>query len=358
MPESEEQGLQDLLCQIESVAHSLKNQHQGLSTKVRTQSQQATKTIRNDRKALDMQLQRTGRSVAKTIEASHTKSSYQPLLSWPGFIPSTTDGVIKKDTLVAACTNLTSNFEKLTSLADQANQRLNAIHRAAMETEDEITTLTQDLEGLQSAIEFLDDLQGDLEDARTNLQGLEKKQAIAQQEMTESRRQEQACDMERRHQKKKARWLWAAAPVTGGLSAFPAMYASHSKRKSARLRDGYEDRAISLASEIEDAKSLESELSLFVQESEIATRKVDQINSSTAGVISKNQTIANMITAKCEEYICLKEEAMIMAARTRKLQSHVEMLDHIDGQDEVRGIMENLMEDLEDTKMKGRLMGT
>ncbi|KAL8708964.1 MAG: hypothetical protein Q9225_007522 [Loekoesia sp. 1 TL-2023] len=360
MAESDMQELQEALSQIESIALSLGNRHQGLANKVHAQSQQAIDNIRNDRKALELQLQRTGRSVAKTIETSNTMSSPRPLLSYFfGYVPSTGDAVVKKDTLVAACTNLINNFEELTRLAGQANKRLNTIHRAAIQGEDEITLLAQDLEEFQfdSHFDDLEELQEDLEDARSDLQELKKTQAIAQEGLKEFRRQELACDIERRHQKKKARWLWAAAPVTGGLSAFPAMYASHSKRKSARSRDKYEDQANSLASHIKEAQSEESELSSCVQQFEAASSKLDTINDSTAGVVKQNQILLNMVAAKCEEYICLKEVSMTMVARARKLQGRVEMLEYTDGQDEVRNIMENLIEDLEDTEM-GRLAGS
>lgn len=135
------------------------------------------------------------------------------------------------------------------------------------------------------------------------------------------------------------------------------MYASHSKRKSARSRDEYEDQASSLASHIEDVKSFEAELSSWVQEFEAASSKLETISLSTAGVIKQNQTLSNLVAAKCEEYTRLKDEAMVMATRTRKLLARVEMLEHVDEQYEVESIMEDLMEDLKGTEME-RLAGS
>lgn len=87
-------------------------------------------------------------------------------------------------------------------LAGQANKRLNAIYRAAIETEDEITRLAQDLGKFQSGLCIFEDLQEDLKDSRSDLEDLEKIQATAREELREFRMYELAYDIERQHQKK------------------------------------------------------------------------------------------------------------------------------------------------------------
>ncbi|KAL8707444.1 MAG: hypothetical protein Q9220_007532 [cf. Caloplaca sp. 1 TL-2023] len=158
-------------------------------------------------------------------------------------------------------------------------------------------------------------------------------------------------DAKRQHQKKKARWLWAAARVTGGLSALPATYASHRKRDFGRLQEACEHLAEQTASKLEQAQALESTLSSCVQAFEAANNKRNSINNSTASVVKQIQTPSNLVTAKCAEYTILKEEAMTMAAKTRKLQAHVEMLEYTDGEEEVKGVMESLIEDIKGSEM-------
>lgn len=202
MAQDDIQELQEALSWIESIARSLGNRHQALTDEVCTQSQQATNNIGNDKKALELQLQQTGRSIANTTKISNTMTSSIPLLSFISYISSGGDVVTKRDNLVTACTDLVSNFEELTRLAGQANKRLNAIYRAAIETEDEITRLAQDLGKFQSGLCIFEDLQEDLKDSRSDLEDLEKIQATAREELREFRMYELAYDIERQHQKK------------------------------------------------------------------------------------------------------------------------------------------------------------
>ena len=134
------------------------------------------------------------------------------------------------------------------------------------------------------------------------------------------------------------------------------MYASHSKRRTRRLHDAHRTQARNLESDIEEAKSFESDLSLYVEEHQAASSKLEIIKSSTARVTRENKTLAKLVEAKCEDYMSLKEESVKMASKTRNLQSRVEMLGYAEGAKEVQQVMWGLAEDLGEEGM-GRLGG-
>lgn len=200
--DSDLRQLQETLSDIESTAQSLEGKHNTLASEVRIQSQRANANFTNDRKALAEQLRLTGQSITKTIEAANTTSSHQPLLSFSGYIFSVNDAPTTKDNLSTACSSLIGNFDKLAKLVDEANEELSAIHRAALQTEDEIAILSKELKEFESEFEDLQEPEEELEGAIAKLQELEEAQDNTQRELKDCRWQQAMYEEERRHQKK------------------------------------------------------------------------------------------------------------------------------------------------------------
>ena len=203
---SDLQLLRETLSEIESTAQYLEGKHKSLASGVNTQCQGANVNIIYDKKALTEQLRLTGHFISKTIEATKDIFSHQPLLSCFGYILLDDGTLTSKDTLTTACSSLISNFDELAKLAGEANERLNAIHRAALQKEDEIAVLAKELEDFDSEYADLEDLEEELADARAELRDIQKaqqnSQQNSQQELKECRWQQAAYEKERRHQTK------------------------------------------------------------------------------------------------------------------------------------------------------------
>ncbi|KAL8769262.1 MAG: hypothetical protein Q9194_005498 [Teloschistes cf. exilis] len=339
-------ALQLKLVAFEAQGNELRSRQQKLAEGVEDQTRRAQTDIAQNQHVLKKQLQIACGSVNRTIE---TVAPNQKWLSWV-YNSST---LTRQNSISATCQDLISAFDRLANTAADANRRLNAIHRDALQTEHQLTQLAPELQGceteIEGVLEIVEKLLGKVQEATQEL--VEARQE-AEKRLEERRDLALGSHLLKRQRQKQARWLWAGALVTGGLTAPLALAASSSKRTYRRLRDSMAVQAASIEEGLEECQETEAALAEDVEKIETATAKLEAAKESLAAVVRKNSNLTKVVKTQLEQYLELREQAMMVASRARELQGRVDTLTYAEGAQEVKRVMAGLVDDLQDKEIK------
>ncbi|KAL9583586.1 MAG: hypothetical protein Q9212_002613 [Teloschistes hypoglaucus] len=334
------------LVAFESQGNELRSRQQKLAETVENQTRRAQTDIAKDQDVLKKQLQVACGSVNRTIETVTPNQKWLPWLY-------NTSTLTRQDSISATCRDLISAFDRLANTAADANKRLNAIHRDALQTEDQLTQLAPELEGceteIEGVLEVIEELLGKVQEATQEL--FEARQE-AEKKLEERRDLALGSHLLKRHRQKQARWLWAGALVTGGLTAPLALAASSSKRSYRKMRDSMAIQAASIEEGLEECQDLEAGLAEDADKIETATTKLEAAKESLAVVIRKNSNLTKVVKTQLEQYLELREQAMMVASRARELQGRVDTLTYAEGVKEVKLVMAGLIDDLQGKEIK------
>lgn len=142
----------------------LECQHRKLDTQVESHTNYARNEIAKDRHILSLQLQVACGSMKHTIEAVNPSQRW---LSWHCLES------IALAHLSQSCRDLTTHFDRLADLAANANKKLNAIYRDALETEDQLIGMTSTLKILgrdsERLLENVDEVLEEMQDMTQKL---------------------------------------------------------------------------------------------------------------------------------------------------------------------------------------------
>ncbi|KAI4256827.1 MAG: hypothetical protein LQ352_001907 [Teloschistes flavicans] len=348
MDEDEEwmPALKSRLVQFEAQARKLQFRQQSLAETVENQTRCAHNDIAKDQDVLKRQLQVACGSVNHTIEAVVSNRRWLPWLYDETALTTQND-------ISAICQDLITAFDRLANTAADANRRLNAIHRNALQTEDQLTELAPELETCETEIgrvlEVVEELLGTAQEATQEL--VEARQE-AEKELEVRRGLERGSQQLKRHRQKQARWLWAGALVTGGLIAPFAMAASSSKRNYRNFRDSMADQAANIEKGLEEQQEIEAALAKDVDKIETANTKLEATKGSLAVVIKKNDILTTVVKTQLDQYLNLREQAMMVASRARELHGRVDTLTYAEGANEVKRVMAGLVDDMQGKEIK------
>ncbi|KAL8693623.1 MAG: hypothetical protein Q9218_001581 [Villophora microphyllina] len=84
----------------------------------------------------------------------------------------------------------------------------------------------------------------------------------------------------------------------------------------------------------------------------MATAEVEATKESLGMVIKKNDTLTKVVRTQLEQYLNLREQAMMVASRARELQGRADTLTYAEGVMEVKRVMAGLVDDLQEREMK------
>ncbi|KAL8629760.1 hypothetical protein Q9189_004554 [Teloschistes chrysophthalmus] len=335
------------LVAFEAQGNELRSRQQKLAETVENQTRRAQIDIAKDQDVLKKQLQVACGSVNRTIE------TVAPNQKWLPWLYNSSTHTTRQNSISATCQDLISAFDRLAKTAADANRRLNAIHRDALQIEDQLTQLAPELEGcetdIERVLEIVEKLLGKVQEATQELVGARQE---AEKKLEERRDLALGSHLLKRHRQKQARWLWAGALVTGGLTAPLALAASSSKRTYRRMRDSMVVQAASIEEGLEECQEIEAGLAEDVNKIETATAKLEAAKESLAVVIRKNSNLTKVVKTQLEQYLELREQAMMVASRARELQGRVDTLTYAEGAKEVKLVMAGLVDDLQGKEIK------
>lgn len=189
-------ALKSRLVQFEAQARKLQFRQQSLAETVENQTRCAHNDIAKDQDVLKRQLQVACGSVNHTIEAVVSNRRWLPWLYDETALTTQND-------ISAICQDLITAFDRLANTAADANRRLNAIHRNALQTEDQLTELAPELETCETEIgrvlEVVEELLGTAQEATQEL--VEARQE-AEKELEVRRGLERGSQQLKRHRQK------------------------------------------------------------------------------------------------------------------------------------------------------------
>ncbi|KAI4263303.1 MAG: hypothetical protein L6R42_001545 [Xanthoria sp. 1 TBL-2021] len=336
----DEDGMADMKLALETLTTQAKElgwKHRNLETKAEDQAAYARDEIAKDRHEVSQELRVTCGSMKRTIKAV-TRNQKQ---------------------LSMFAANLTIHFDRLAEWAANANRKLNAIHRDAIETETQLSAWRPDLEDLEieskALLENIGDLLEEMQDASRQI--VESREE-AEKELSSRHMQELLYQNDHRHYQKKARWLWAGALVTGGLTAPFALAASGSKRKYRKKRNLNAVQAITVKESIKKCQEIESQLKEDLEEIRDANSDIEATKESLDEMTQKKGVLTTLVQTQLQQYCGLKEKAMMIASQTRSLQARVKTLTYAEGVQEVRNVMCGLVNDMQQMEMKALMNET
>lgn len=178
-------------------AQALGWKHRNLETKVEDQVAYARDEIAKDRHEVSQELRVTCGSMERTIKAV-TRNQKQLSM----FAANKT-ALATGDNLSPICQDLTIHFDRLAESAANANRKLNAIHRDAIETETQLSAWRPDLEDLEieseAQLEIIGDLLEEWQDASRKI--VESREE-AEEELSSRLVQELSYQYDHRHYQK------------------------------------------------------------------------------------------------------------------------------------------------------------
>ncbi|KAL8642215.1 MAG: hypothetical protein Q9228_001062 [Teloschistes exilis] len=110
--------------------------------------------------------------------------------------------------------------------------------------------------------------------------------------------------------------------------------------------------AASIEEGLEECQETEAALAEDVEKIETATAKLEAAKESLAAVVRKNSNLTKVVKTQLEQYLELREQAMMVASRARELQGRVDTLTYAEGAQEVKRVMAGLVDDLQDKEIK------
>ena len=171
-------GISSALERFKTIAQGFESEHRNLAEKVEVQTQRARDDIAKDRQAFKQQLQVACGSMKRTIEAV---TPNQKLLSYESLSRAVFG---PRNSLSDICRELITHFDHLAALAANANRKLNAVYRDAMETETEIDELTPQLVDFGVCVqEVLEAVEGVLGEAQEMSRELTESREEAEKEL-------------------------------------------------------------------------------------------------------------------------------------------------------------------------------
>lgn len=196
----DEDGMADMKLALETLTTQAKElgwKHRNLETKAEDQAAYARDEIAKDRHEVSQELRVTCGSMKRTIKAV-TRNQKQLSM----FAASKT-ALATRDNLSHDCQDLTIHFDRLAEWAANANRKLNAIHRDAIETETQLSAWRPDLEDLEieskALLENIGDLLEEMQDASRQI--VESREE-AEKELSSRHMQELLYQNDHRHYQK------------------------------------------------------------------------------------------------------------------------------------------------------------
>ncbi|KAI4201548.1 MAG: hypothetical protein LQ350_003163 [Teloschistes chrysophthalmus] len=312
------------LVAFEAQGNELRSRQQKLAETVENQTRRAQIDIAKDQDVLKKQLQVACGSVNRTIE------TVAPNQKWLPWLYNSSTHTTRQNSISATCQDLISAFDRLAKTAADANRRLNAIHRDALQIEDQLTQLAPELEGcetdIERVLEIVEKLLGKVQEATQELVGA---------------RQEAEKKLEER------RDLALASTMALGRSVGDWWFDGTPGPCSVKFKA-----AASIEEGLEECQEIEAGLAEDVNKIETATAKLEAAKESLAVVIRKNSNLTKVVKTQLEQYLELREQAMMVASRARELQGRVDTLTYAEGAKEVKLVMAGLVDDLQGKEIK------